>query len=183
MSDQGLARTAERLGAEWRALAWRTNGGAVPPGRNDLPAALFDAYYLGHAFADRPDLLGYAAADAYGLAEWPCQNVDAHVWRTWFEEAGYTENGLRTERPARVPTLWRAYVLTDSGNPMPGLSWTEERGRAEVYHRRNLRYGWPSVLARLDDAHPAEVLARGHEEAEWMLTPESGSRAEAEVTA
>ncbi|UPL12178.1 hypothetical protein [Microbacterium sufflavum] len=174
MAESGLTP----LQAEWFELCARYAGEVH--GRNDQPAALYDAWEAGE-FDGRSDLLGVAAASAYSAAEFPARLLDSTTWEFFLREVGFTVNGEPAPLPERVPTLWRATVPPldgwhDDSTP-PGLSWTDNRKRAEWFHRRNRdRFGWPSALLEARNVPASDVLARIHGEGtrgedEWLIAP------------
>jgi hypothetical protein len=138
-------------------------------GRNELPAALFDAYY-GGAFGDTVEglrELGKAVEDAWTGAEFPLLCVPLEIWANWFQSVG---------------------VIIDDGSPVPtesfqvyraaarkhklGLSWTDDLDRAKWFLNRNENvFGFRSGLYTAI-AHPEDVLARftrARGESEWVL--------------
>lgn len=170
----------ERVEERWLDLQRQWHGRSHPPGRNDLPAALFDLHSDG-VFDGEPDLLAHAVTDAWTSAEWPARNVDSSQWQEWFDETGWIVDGVRVGRLPTLPTaLYRAALLVEDGDECgtdEGLSWTDSVERARWFHERNKSFaesipGSTAVLLRIDDPSPGSILARFEEargESEWTL--------------
>lgn len=115
-------RTYEATVKTWREISARQ-------GRNDLPGLLAK-----HYVRLSPDDLRTAVADAWTMAEWPEQHLDAEVWAFLFEGADYQEDGRPGDVEAlpEVVTLWRGATA----GRRAGMSWTGRRETGEWFARR-----------------------------------------------
>lgn len=152
-------------------------------GRNDWPALLARAALIDADPLDEAEL-PYAITRAWLAAEWPLRCLDAFTWLTLFECAGAEvaslhyisdDDGDDDERVFMAPkaelpdpmTLWRGAMPDGAA----GMSWTEDRSRAQWFARR---FGDGPQVYRAD-IHPDFVLAqiRGRGEAEYVIHPDA----------
>ena len=162
---------------KWKEMLRQWNGGKILPGRNDLPAALFDMYWS-QEFGPDLDLLAVAVEEAWTSPEFPMRLVDEESWLTFFDEVGFLDNDTRLARvPASIPTLYRACA---EGYER-GMSWTDDYEQALWFYRRNLIFGNTTVMLKLDPPR-WYVLAHfhgdgGRDEKEWVVHPDAAEAA------
>lgn len=163
------------LEREWMDLC----GWPMMPGRNALPGLVYDLYEEG-TFDGRDDLLAWALYEAFSSAEFPCRQVDVQDWERWFEQSGFTINGLKADRPSTIPTLYRASMNEEFGDPVHGLSWTDDLEKAKWFHARNQRLfvGEGQAYLLAVEPEPWMLLAQingesNRNEAEWVLSSEA----------
>lgn len=164
------------LEQRWYDMLREWNGGILP-GRNDHPAALFDLYWE-QQFGDDLDLLALAVEDAWTSAEFPMRNMDTGSWLDFFNELEFLDNSSRTRPPVDVPVLYRAAA---AGHER-GMSWTDSYEQALWFYRRNVTYGFETVMLKITP-HPSDLLAHFHgensrNENEWVVRPEAADDAE-----
>lgn len=147
-------------------------------GRNDFPALLAE-------FWDRltPDDLRTALHEAWTLAEFPEQGIDAESWTFLFDQVEYQVDGEARDRDDDLPeivTLYRGAIE----DRRTGMSWTSDLDQARWFANRfsGLRdttagYVWridiprDYVLARFTGRNEAEhvVDTSGFEDDEYVL--------------
>ncbi len=103
-----------------------------------------------------------AVPSAWCGVEFPNRALDNTDWRHLFHLAGYTVDGVPSERPASPLRLFRGAVPDHRG----GWSWTEDRELAEWFADRPHNCGqgqvWTAVvepwrlLARITEERPGE---------------------------
>jgi hypothetical protein len=71
------------------------------------------------------------AGDFWSSAEYPENALDRSGWRTLFQLAGFTIDGVPAARPAEPLRLWRGSVPERRAN----WSWTDSREMAVDYAR------------------------------------------------
>lgn len=81
---------------------WNTAGSRI--GRNSTPWLLVMLHVAGLL---APETLSYAVPDAWNLADSPLNVVSRNDWLVLFGEAGFTVDGVRSERPAESVRLYR----------------------------------------------------------------------------
>lgn len=150
----------------------RDSAGGILPGRNDLPRVLLEAAFAGR-FDD--DIPAFAAAigDAWQMCEFPLLVLDHDDWAYLFREVGFVENGAPATLPSAIPALYRAAA---EGHEL-GMSWTDDPKSALFFHDRNVKFGFRTVLLKLDPlegSDRSEVLGRCHgkcsrDESEWVI--------------
>ena len=143
----------------------------ILPGRNELPALLFDLWGEGW-FSDAPDALAPAIEDAWTSGEWPLDVADVDEWLVLFEEVGVINNvlGDETARPREAKTLYRGATPDMAAR----MSWTDRLETAQWFADR-----FGGVLGRkVWTAHvdPSRLLAHFHDEDnprewEWVVDP------------
>ncbi len=143
----------------------------ILPGRNELPALLFDLWGEGW-FSDAPDALAPAIEDAWTSGEWPLDVADVDEWLVLFEEVGFINNvlGDETARPREAKTLYRGATPDMAAR----MSWTDRLETAQWFADR-----FGGVLGRkVWTAHvdPSRLLAHFHDEDnprewEWVVDP------------
>ncbi|WP_157560265.1 hypothetical protein [Microbacterium sp. H83] len=152
---------------EWLSLASQRNG--CEPLPEDLPTELWALYREG-AFVDRTDLLGVALAHTWVSTDYPERRIATVHWRTLFSETGFCETGVSAPSPLELPPLFRAAA---EGHEL-GMSWTDDRGKAEVFLDRNVCAGRAATLLMLEGASASRALAHIHstnwrDENEWVI--------------
>lgn len=137
--------------------------------RGIIPGILAEAYRDGH-FIGQDSLLAFALMDSWLRDEYPNLALDSSTWAEMFDQVGFIDNLAPAERPVSLPTLYRASV---PGQEL-GMSWADNRGKAEYFHERHRHLGWASVLLMLDSTDPTIAVAHHHgpdwrDEYEWVL--------------
>ena len=124
-------------------------------GRNDLPAALFDAFY-GQTLTDL-DEIAKGIEDAWTSAEWPQRLLDDENWVEMFRHVGYLHNDRRApdRRPTEPLTLYRASTEELNRN----MAWTDDLEGARWFNDRNCGFGFDSKLW-VAEVPPVAILAR-----------------------
>jgi len=144
----------------------------ILPGRNELPALLFDLWG-GWWFADNPDALAPAIEDAWSSSELPLNAAADDEWLELFEEAGFINHTVsdETARPREAMTLYRGATPATAAR----MSWTDRLETAQWFAGR-----FGGVLGRkVWTAHvePSRLLAHFHDddddprEWEWVVDP------------
>jgi hypothetical protein len=136
-------------------------------GRNDLPAALFDAFF-GETITDL-DELALSIEDAWTLAEWPQRLLDQDTWVEMFNHVGYLHNALRapSQQPSQPITLYRGSTQELNQN----MAWTDDIDQARWFSDRNRGYGFDSYIWTAE-VEPFAVLARfesARNESEYVI--------------
>jgi len=143
----------------------------ILPGRNELPALLFDLWGEGW-FADNPDALAPAIEDAWSSSELPLNAADADEWLELFEETGFINNTVsdETARPREAMTLYRGATPETAAR----MSWTDRLETAQWFADR-----FGGVLGRkmwTARVEPSRLLAHFQDdddprEWEWVVDP------------
>ncbi len=131
----------------------------ILPGRNELPALLFDLWVKGW-FSAAPDALAPAIEDAWTSSEFPLNAADADLWLMLFEEAGFINDvvGDETARPREAMTLYRGATQVAAAR----MSWTDRLETARWFADR-----FGGVLGRkvwTARVEPSRLLAHFHDE-------------------
>lgn len=92
-------------------------------GRNAYPALVSSLRCEGLL---RPDVAAIVVPSAWSSVEFPNRALSDDVWRTLFDLAGYTVEGVPGDRPETSLRLWCGAVPECRA----GWSWTDDRGAA-----------------------------------------------------
>lgn len=168
--------TLEERQKTWHHKLVGWNHGSIP-GRNDLPAALYEMWVSGD-FGDDSGLLAVALEQAWTLPEFPTDLVDLDAWAELFGECGFIDNDQVAKIPEPVPTLYRSAAKEFRH----GMSWTDNYEKAIWFDNRNLRWGFETVMLKLTPDR-FDVLAHFHGEGtrnedEWVVHPAATYNAE-----
>lgn len=129
-------RASGRIAETWKECIQYPDGYRL--GRNDLPAALWDAFSAG-VLTD-PGEVALGVAEAWVMAEYPLLNLEWLMWDELFQYVGFVSDsgssGHGQTRPA-PPVLYR------SAHPdfLQGMSWTSDLATAWWFASRNRRMG------------------------------------------
>lgn len=148
-------------------------------GRNDMPHRLVYAVLIDRVLED-PEEIAEGVAQSWTAAEWPQSALDAGIWLTLFNDAvdgdpdlylHDTEPAPRSDLPEQV-TLFRG---CGKGTER-GMSWTDDRERAEWFAHRFDGRGGDEDRFVLEITVPREVVlarfgVRGEDE--WVLDPDA----------
>lgn len=96
-------------------------------GRNSGPMLMWELHEFGQLEANAYRLAGVV----WSSAEYPENALDRSEWRTLFQSAGFTIDGVPAPRPAEPLRLWRGSVPERRAN----WSWTSSREIAVDYAR------------------------------------------------
>jgi hypothetical protein len=130
-------------------------------GRNAGPSLLFDWWYSGRLTTED---LRAVIGDVWVSAEWPAAALGQRQWIEFFRIAGFVADDSRPP-PTEPMKVYRA----STWGRRRGMSWTEDRERAQWFANRWTARGrtalvfetWvepKAVLALLGDRGEAEVV-------------------------
>lgn len=125
--------------------AWQSvwNGTPYPPGRNDLPACLYDLWIAADGQFGS-DFFAHAVPDAWTSAEIPGHALDREDWLWLWADAGYSYDGVDAPRRRRIRPvrLYRVALLSETEGDDMGLSWTPSIQFARQFRTlRDSRFG------------------------------------------
>jgi hypothetical protein len=135
-------------------------------GRNAAPRLLYALWVYG--------LLTHATAapgvtEVWSLAEWPQDALRQEDWRGLFELAGYTDDGVPTERPTEPLRLYRGATRRYRRR----WAWTDDVERARWFAARFATYFGEPGRVWTATVEPWRLFARIHEagrsEGEYVL--------------
>lgn len=134
-------------------------------GRVEAVGLLVDLFNEG-VFLFNSTALAAVVGDVWSMSEFPDTHLEHDAWRAMFDAAGYTEDGVITDRPSESVRLWRGSVAERRDD----WSWTDNRDVAARYasgdwYRRPTGTVWTALV------EPSRLLARntGRGEHEYVV--------------